>query len=155
MTIYHTHHIVPRHMGGTDDSSNLIKLTIEEHAEAHRKLYEEHGHWQDKIAYQGLLKMIGRDEILFEIASNIGKSNKGLKRDDDFKRKRREYMLTNNPMNNLESRKKIGEKNKGPRSEEAKAAIKKGMKLSRICCLFCKHETSKSIFSQGRHRCKI
>lgn len=28
--IYHKHHIVPRHMGGSDDSSNLIKLTIEE-----------------------------------------------------------------------------------------------------------------------------
>ena len=42
-TIYHVHHIVPRHMGGTDDPSNLIKLTIEEHAEAHKKLWEKHG----------------------------------------------------------------------------------------------------------------
>jgi hypothetical protein len=32
----HKHHIIPKHMGGTDDSDNLVELTIEEHAEAHR-----------------------------------------------------------------------------------------------------------------------
>ena len=36
----HKHHIIPRHMGGTDDPSNLIELTIEEHAEAHRRSEE-------------------------------------------------------------------------------------------------------------------
>jgi predicted molibdopterin-dependent oxidoreductase YjgC len=30
----HKHHIIPKHMGGTDDESNIIELTIEEHAEA-------------------------------------------------------------------------------------------------------------------------
>ena len=35
-------------MGGTDDPSNLIKLTVEDHAAAHKKLYEEHGKLQDK-----------------------------------------------------------------------------------------------------------
>ena len=53
-TIYHFHHIVPKHIGGTDDPSNLIRLSIEEHAEAHRKLYEEHGRWQDKVAWKSL-----------------------------------------------------------------------------------------------------
>jgi len=53
-TIYHSHHIVPRHMGGTDDKSNLVKLTVEEHAEAHRKLYEEHNKLEDKLAWKML-----------------------------------------------------------------------------------------------------
>ena len=65
--IKHKHHIIPRHMGGSDDPSNLIELTIEEHVEAHRKLFEEHGRWQDKVAYQGLLGLIGHDEILMEM----------------------------------------------------------------------------------------
>ena len=51
-------------MGGSDDPSNLIELTIEEHAEAHRKLYEEHGRIQDKLAWLGLTRMIGREEII-------------------------------------------------------------------------------------------
>jgi hypothetical protein len=51
----HLHHIIPSHLGGTDDPSNLTELTIAEHAEAHRILYEQHGHWQDYVAWQGLL----------------------------------------------------------------------------------------------------
>lgn len=49
-------------MGGTDDPSNLVRLTIEEHAEAHRKLYEEHGNKFDYIAYMALSKQIGYEE---------------------------------------------------------------------------------------------
>lgn len=67
MTIYHKHHIVPRHMGGTDDPSNLIELTIEEHAEAHRLLYEEHGKHEDYLAWQGLLGIIPKQEIVLEL----------------------------------------------------------------------------------------
>jgi predicted RNA-binding Zn-ribbon protein involved in translation (DUF1610 family) len=52
--IYHNHHIIPRHIGGTDDPSNLVRLTVEEHAEAHRKLYEQHGRWQDLTAWKAL-----------------------------------------------------------------------------------------------------
>jgi len=50
----HTHHIIPRHMGGTDAPSNLIKLTIEEHALAHFNLWKQYGHIEDKIAWQCL-----------------------------------------------------------------------------------------------------
>lgn len=31
MTIYHNHHIVPKRAGGTDEPSNLIRLTVKEH----------------------------------------------------------------------------------------------------------------------------
>lgn len=69
MSIYHKHHIVPRHMGGTDDPSNLIELTIEEHAEAHRKLFEQYGHWEDEFAWKGLSGMIDRAELIRKIQS--------------------------------------------------------------------------------------
>ena len=83
----HIHHIIPKHMGGTDDPSNLIELTIEEHAEAHRKLYEEHGHWEDKLAWQGLAGLISKEELVKQLLSEAGKkgpkarrrTNKGMK----------------------------------------------------------------------------
>lgn len=55
--IYHKHHIIPRHLGGTDEPSNLIKLTPNQHAEAHRKLWKKYGRWQDYCAWQGLAKL--------------------------------------------------------------------------------------------------
>ena len=62
--IKHKHHIIPRHMNGSDDPSNLIELTIEEHAEAHRILFEKHGCWQDKIAWQTLSGQITHAEAI-------------------------------------------------------------------------------------------
>ena len=37
----HKHHIIPRHAGGSNDPDNSVYLTVEEHAEAHKKLYEK------------------------------------------------------------------------------------------------------------------
>lgn len=50
----HTHHIIPRHIGGSDDPSNLIELTIEEHAKAHFDLWKKFGRIEDKIAWECL-----------------------------------------------------------------------------------------------------
>lgn len=70
-------------MGGTDDPDNLIELSVEEHAEAHKKLYEEHGKEEDKLAWMGLAGMIGKEEIIrrqLSLASKKG--NTGRKRPD-------------------------------------------------------------------------
>lgn len=60
----HLHHIVPKHAGGTDDQSNLIELSVQEHALAHKKLWEEHGRWQDEIAWKTLSGQIGKEEAI-------------------------------------------------------------------------------------------
>ena len=39
----HKHHIIPKHMGGTDDPDNLVELTEDEHIQAHKDLYEKYG----------------------------------------------------------------------------------------------------------------
>jgi hypothetical protein len=61
MTIYyHKHHIIPRHMGGTDDPDNLVKITVEQHAALHKQLWEDLGNKEDYVAWQclsGLLTM--------------------------------------------------------------------------------------------------
>jgi hypothetical protein len=73
----HIHHIIPQYLGGTNDPSNLIELSVEEHAEAHRKLFEEHGNWQDRIAWLALSGQIGKDDALREAR---GAANRGRKR---------------------------------------------------------------------------
>jgi hypothetical protein len=73
---YEKHHIVPKHMGGSDDKSNIVELTVEEHADAHRKLYEEHGHLQDKLAWKELLGLISTAEIVRTLQSEGMKGSK-------------------------------------------------------------------------------
>jgi hypothetical protein len=71
----HIHHIIPKHMGGSNEPSNLIELTVEEHAEAHRKLWEKHGKIEDYVAWKGLSGQISLKEILKELCSHPGESN--------------------------------------------------------------------------------
>ena len=98
MTIYtHSHHIIPKHAGGTDDPSNLVQLTVEEHAQAHLELFEKYGRWQDELAYKGLSGMIGKEEIIRLIQSRpkpkseetkrkMSESRKGKKFSDETRR---------------------------------------------------------------------
>ena len=65
----HKHHIIPKHAGGTEDPSNLIELTIEEHATQHKKLYEQYGRIQDKVAWMGLAKLAPHAELMYELNS--------------------------------------------------------------------------------------
>jgi len=83
MIMKHKHHIIPKHMGGTDDPSNLVELTIEEHAEAHRILYEQFGKWEDYYAWQGLAGIIPKSELIREIqrVANTGKFMSGETRE--------------------------------------------------------------------------
>ena len=128
--IYHNHHIIPKHAGGTDHPDNLVRLTTTEHAEAHRKLYEEYGRWQDKSAYQGLSRMIGNDEIIRLTQSEggkkggkiVGKMNKGRKHTEEHKQKNREAQTGR--ICSEESRRKISEARMGVKRGPYKTKIK-------------------------------
>jgi len=70
-------------MGGTDDPTNLIDLTIPEHAEAHRILWETYGKIEDKWAWCGLAGLTdeaesARRELLAspEVRARISASQK-------------------------------------------------------------------------------
>lgn len=74
-------------MGGTDEPSNLVLLTVEEHAEAHRKLFEQYGKKQDELAWKGLLGLIDKEEMSRELASLNGKKWLGKKHSESTKLK--------------------------------------------------------------------
>ena len=85
--ITHKHHIIPRHAGGTDSADNLVELTIEEHALAHKLLYEQHGRWQDRVAWLSLSGIMQDSERIYEIASNANKGNPtGYQHSPDIKK---------------------------------------------------------------------
>lgn len=69
----HFHHIIPRHMGGTDDSSNLVLLTPIEHAQEHLRLYKQHGRQADAWAYNRLMRQLGKKGEYLYVAPNKGK----------------------------------------------------------------------------------
>lgn len=81
MKVKHKHHIIPKHMGGSDDPSNLKELTIDEHAEAHRELYKQHGLKQDYVAWKTLEGSMPREEAIREIRIQ---SNKDRWKDPEF-----------------------------------------------------------------------
>ena len=98
MTIYHKHHIIPKHMGGTDDPSNLVELTVEEHALAHKKLYERYNKPEDFAAWQGLSGMMGKEEIITYMQSEATKR----KNKKEIENGTHSFLGDNNP-----SRKKV------------------------------------------------
>jgi hypothetical protein len=81
--IWHKHHMIPRHKGGTDDKSNLLKCNAACHAFIHKVLWEEEGDQYDYIAWKALSGQISQMEanILATKKANTGRPpwNKGKK----------------------------------------------------------------------------
>ena len=115
------HHIIPRSLGGTDDASNLVKLTLKEHWVCHRLLVRfltEPKHIRKM--YNALFMMAVKDyrqingRIYQAIKENAVPWNKGL------------TGLYQPPLNNT-AKQKLSELWKGkPRPQEHRDAMKKG-----------------------------
>ena len=71
----HRHHIVPRHMGGSDSSENIVYLSVEDHAEAHRVLWERYNKEEDYIAWKALSGQLTKADATKKAIIN---SNKNL-----------------------------------------------------------------------------
>lgn len=74
--ILHKHHIIPKHAGGTNDSSNIIRVNVAMHAFLHKLLWEEHGRWQDEVAYKNLAGIINSQEAIQEVRIKAALGNK-------------------------------------------------------------------------------
>jgi hypothetical protein len=73
MTIYHRHHFIPRHAGGTDDLSNIIVVTTSKHAEFHYERWVILGDQFDRIAWLSLVGQLKNAERNILIFSEAGK----------------------------------------------------------------------------------
>lgn len=68
------HHITPKHMGGSDDESNMIVLTYRQHTLAHLLLYRVFKRKEDKFAYR-LMRRLDKDRKV-AIGRMIGEKHK-------------------------------------------------------------------------------
>ena len=157
MTIYHYHHIIPRHMGGSDDTSNLIKLTVEEHALAHKKLWEEHGNEYDRIAWRCLSGIIDGEQARIEAVkfaiTGVPKSDEHRKKISESRKKdyqsnhKLKEILSNNFKGN-----NYGKFRKGwiPKDETKKrmSDSAKNRKKTMVICDICKKEVTSNNLKQ-------
>ena len=114
----HLHHIIPRHAGGKDIPHNRILLSVEDHAEAHRKRWLVWGQWQDKLAWIGLAGVAPHEDMA-ALASSM--ANKGKKASEATRKKQRERKSS------LETKLKISIAHKGrahpPVTEDTKRKL--------------------------------
>lgn len=81
----HRHHIIPKHMGGTDDEENLTPpISIQMHAEFHKQLYEEFKKTEDLIAWKALSGRITSEEARLE-AAKVGQERSEKYKNRDFR----------------------------------------------------------------------
>jgi hypothetical protein len=70
----HNHHLIPRHLGGSDDPSNIIEgVSLTRHAMFHYANWQLWGSEGDRIAYKALSGAIGKEEIIELVLSFAGK----------------------------------------------------------------------------------
>ena len=124
MVVLHKHHIVPKHAGGSDDPYNLVELTVEEHAEAHRILFEQYGRKEDELAWKGLSGQIGKEELIIEL---IKYTNTGRKHSKETCEKK-SIALKGKSLDELHTKEKANEIRKKlskPKTQEHKTNLSK------------------------------
>lgn len=60
----HKHHIVPKYAGGTDDATNIVILTVTQHAMWHFAEWQRKGNWQDRLAWRAISGIISQEEVI-------------------------------------------------------------------------------------------
>ena len=85
--IIHEHHILPRHSGGGDEESNLIKIPIKRHAMWHFAEWQLRGKKEDFIAWKALSGQMNAGEISEEKEALRIANMKGKKRTPEARKR--------------------------------------------------------------------
>lgn len=92
----HKHHIMPRYRGGSDDPSNLVEVSVVQHAMWHFCNFQLWGEPEDRLAWRGLSGAIGKEEALKErmrIGSyKAAKKAKERYNNPDYRRRNAEHL---------------------------------------------------------------
>jgi hypothetical protein len=141
------HHIVPRCLGGSDDPSNIVELTFEEHVEAHHILHLRYPHHKGLKA--AFLLMSGQTEegrkaLLAYAHEQSSKKQKGRPQTPEHVKNKADSKRGNHyPKHKAAS---TGSKNGmyGKQTSLLQKAVASqtfaGKPKTRFSCLFCKKE---------------
>lgn len=91
--MFHTHHIIPKHtwkrlynnLEGVNSPSNLIKLSVTDHAAWHYEQWVYFGQNEDYVAWKCLSGQIGKEEIQWWKSHFSGLKQKGKKKPESFR----------------------------------------------------------------------
>jgi len=62
----HKHHIIPKHRGGTNDPSNLVEISLTQHAMFHYCEWKLHGKRADYVAWKRLVGNLNDEELVHQ-----------------------------------------------------------------------------------------
>lgn len=62
----HKHHIIPKHRGGTNDPSNLVEVSLTQHAMFHYCEWKLHGKRADYVAWKRLVGNLNNEELVHQ-----------------------------------------------------------------------------------------
>jgi hypothetical protein len=74
MALKHKHHIVPQHRGGTNDVSNIVEISITQHAMWHYAEWQLYGSEWDRIAWKGLSGIASSSETVRAVQVESGRN---------------------------------------------------------------------------------
>ena len=150
-------------MDGTNDPSNLVELTVAEHAEAHRILYEKHGKKEDLVAWKGLSGQIGREEFFLErskLGAKKGNANGAYLKGNKVhveKMKDPEYLANWKKAQKAGLKEDHGKWNIGiTRTEEQKENYKNvALSRPRVPCKHCGKGYTKPNLKKHENACRV
>ena len=117
----HKHHIIPKHMDGTDHPDNIVELTVAEHADAHNLLWCLHKKPEDKLAELCLLGQ-AKDPEAIRLKAKLG--NKMMR--EALARGEFQHPNKGKPAH-PNVKKAASESGKRPKSKEHKANIRNAL----------------------------
>lgn len=62
----HKHHIIPKHRGGTDDPSNIVEVSLTQHAMFHYCEWKLYGKRADYVAWKRLVGNLSDEELVHQ-----------------------------------------------------------------------------------------
>lgn len=131
MSKRHKHHLVPRYRGGTDEPTNLIEVSVTQHAMFHYCEWKRLGNKEDYIAWKFLSgshpggwnkgvcneelskKMSGKGNPMFGLSGKNHPAYGNKANTPEVRKMNSERMKKNNPMHHKEHRDKISISRRG------------------------------------------